>query len=144
MPVYPSGAQLIDAAQTTGLAVRVTNGLEALSFDLIATTVDKDLITFPFPVLLISATYRPQVIGSDLSAVTAALTKVSGTTAPASGTALQTGTFDLKGTARTNQAGVLVANQSSLTFAAGDSLSLDVTGTLTAVVGLLTVVYQRL
>lgn len=77
------------------------------------------------------------VAGSDGGAVTLMLEKLTGTTAPGSGTSLMTVAFDLKATARTPQTGALVASAASLTLAAGNRLGLNLTGTPTAVAGVL-------
>lgn len=82
---------------------------------------------------------RPQVIGSDGSAVTAAIKKAASGTAIASGTALHSGTFDLKGTAATNQTLTLSTTAADLVIASGDAIGVDFTGTLTAAVGVITV-----
>lgn len=82
---------------------------------------------------------RPLVVGSDGSAVTGEIRKAPSGTASASGTILHSGTIDFKGTINTNQALTLSATTADLSLAAGDSLCLDVTGTLTAARGVITV-----
>lgn len=121
----------------------IANGVQYRSFRISATPTDINLLYAEEAWKLISARYTSNVAGTDGSAVTGALTKCSGTTAPASGTALQTGTFDLKTAANSSAVATLVSNQSTLTFAAGDRLALDVTGTTTAVDGIITIGYQR-
>lgn len=79
------------------------------------------------------------VAGSDGSAVTATIRKVPDGTALASGTALHTGTFNLKGTAATNQSLTLSATATDLQLYAGDRLAVDMTGTATAAIGAITV-----
>lgn len=71
--------------------------------------------------------------GSDGSAVTVMVEKCTGTQATGAGVTLQTGTFDLKGTANTVQAGVVTATAADLVLAAGNRLGLVLTGTPTAV-----------
>jgi hypothetical protein len=88
---------------------------------------------------VVGITVRPLVVGSDGGAVTLAVKKVPSGTATASGTALHTGTADLKGTINTNQALTLSSTLSDLRLAAGDSLGIDVTGTMTAARGVVTV-----
>lgn len=77
--------------------------------------------------------------GSDASAVNVQVVKDTGTAAPGAGTDLLTNNtnagFNMKGTANTVQNGTLVASSASLTLAAGDRLSLDFAGTVTAVAG---------
>jgi hypothetical protein len=75
------------------------------------------------------------VAGSDGGAVTLMLEKLTGTQAPGSGTALLTSAWDLKATANTPQTGTLVASSATKTLAAGNRLGLNLTGTPTAVAG---------
>ena len=78
---------------------------------------------------------RPTVAGTDGGAVTAVVRKVPDATAITSGTALHSGTFNLKGTANTNQVLTLSTTSSDLDLAAGDALAIDFTGTLTSATG---------
>ena len=76
------------------------------------------------------------------NAVTAALWKAPSGTALASGVALHTGTYNLVGTAATNQIIPLVtavASLPDLLLAAGDRLAIDYTGTATSAIGCVTV-----
>jgi len=85
---------------------------------------------------LLSANKRIDVIGSDAGAVTSKLWKAPSGTAPASGTDQHaSGSFNLKGTANTNQAATLSATPADRTYAAGDSLVEVFTGTTTAAIG---------
>ena len=88
---------------------------------------------------VIAITFRPLVVGSDGSAVTAVLKKAASGTAIASGTALNSNAIDLKGTVNTNQAGTLSATSADLDIASGDAIGIDVTGTTTAARGVVTV-----
>jgi hypothetical protein len=81
----------------------------------------------------------PAVAGSDGSAVTASVVKASGTTAITSGTALHSGTYNLKGTANTVQSLTLSTTSGVTALAAGDRIGIDFTGTLTAATGVITV-----
>lgn len=90
----------------------------------------------PYRVLAISG--RPEVAGTDGSAVTATIKKAAGTVAIASGTALHTGTYDLKGTAATVQS-LTMASNGTANIDAGDVIGIDFTGTLTSATGILTV-----
>lgn len=87
--------------------------------------------------------------GSDASAVSLQLTKDTGTQAPGAGVDLLTNNtnvgFNMKGTANTVQNGTLTATTADLVFVAGDRLSLDFAGTLTALAGVnVTVNFKRL
>lgn len=77
--------------------------------------------------------------GSDGGAVNLQITKDTSTNAPGAGTDLLTNNsnagFNLKGTANTVQTGTLTGTVASLQLAAGDRLSVDFAGTLTAVDG---------
>lgn len=82
--------------------------------------------------------------GSDGSAVNLQITKDTGTAAPGAGTDLLTNNtnagFDMKGTANTVQNGTLTGTTASLQLAAGDRLSLDFAGTVTALAGVVVTV----
>ena len=82
---------------------------------------------------------RPLVVGSDASAVTATINKAPSGTATASGTALHSGSIDLKGTINTNQVLTLSTTPATILLAAGDALAFDVTGVLTAARGTVSV-----
>jgi hypothetical protein len=77
------------------------------------------------------------VVGSDGGAVTAHIEKNDGTDAPGSGTTIQSGTFNLKGTVNTVQNATLTSTAADLAFVAGDRFACDITGTATAVAGLI-------
>lgn len=74
--------------------------------------------------------------GSDASAVTLQIQRLQGTEAIGSGDDLLSSAFDLKGTADTVQFGTLTADKSVLVLERGDRLSLEDSGTLTAVANL--------
>lgn len=71
--------------------------------------------------------------GSDGGTVTLQVERLTGTTAPGSGTSLLLSAFDLKGVANTVQNTIKVIGQSGLR--SGDRLALKKVGTLTAVAG---------
>lgn len=88
---------------------------------------------------IISAVERHEVAGSDMGAVTLTVEKVPSGTAPGSGTVVLASTFNLKGTANTNQEQVVLQTFSGSTpirrLNRGDALCLKTSGTLTAVDG---------
>ncbi|MCI0361642.1 MAG: hypothetical protein L0211_24425, partial [Planctomycetaceae bacterium] len=88
---------------------------------------------------VVGITARVEVAGTDAGAVTAAVKKAPSGTDIAAGTALHTGTIDLKGTVNTNQALTLSATSSDLDIAAGNAIGIDFTGVLTAARGVVTV-----
>ena len=75
-------------------------------------------------------------LGTDPGAVTAVVTKDTGTQAPGAGTSLhQSGSFNLKGANHTVQNATLSTTAATLTLAAGDRLAVKLTGTPTALAG---------
>lgn len=78
---------------------------------------------------------RVAQIGSDAGAVTLVIKKAPSGTAPSAGTALHTGSVDLKAGANNNQTLTLSATPADLLLAAGDSICFDLTGVLTAAFG---------
>jgi|GEM_PF-3161855 len=82
---------------------------------------------------------RVQAAGTDGGAVTATVFKAPSGTAIASGTALHTGTFNLKGTVSTNQTLTLSTTSADLDIAAGDTVGVILTGTLTVATGGITI-----
>lgn len=81
---------------------------------------------------------RVDVAGTG-GACTAQIRKTPTATAPASGTVLHSGSYNLVGTANANQALTLSTTASDLLLAVGDALSFDLTGTATSAVGSITV-----
>lgn len=104
-----------------------------------ASSVDKVVYVAQRSVRVDSIIGRVTVAGTDGSAVTATVRKVPSGTAITSGTALHSSTFNLKGTADTNQTLTLSTTASDLLLAAGDAIALDFTGTLTSATGVITV-----
>jgi len=84
---------------------------------------------------------RVQAVGTDGSAVTATVFKAPSGTAIAAGTALHSGTFNLKGTLSTNQTLTLSTTSADLDIAAGDTVGVILTGTLTVATGGITISY---
>jgi len=77
--------------------------------------------------------------GTDGGAVSAIIRKVASGTAVASGVALHSGTFNLKGGGNVNQPLVPSATAADLLLNAGDSLAVDFSGILTAAAGVIVV-----
>ena len=78
-----------------------------------------------------------RVLGTAASA-TINLKKAPSGTAAASGTALLASAFAADATTNTNATGALTTTAADLSLAAGDSICLDVTGTLTSGTGVIT------
>ena len=104
-----------------------------------ASSVDKTFFvaTRPYRVKAVSA--RPTVAGTDASAVTAVIRKAASGTTITAGTALHSGSIDLKGTANTVQDLTLSTTATDLDIADGDCIGIDFTGTLTSATGVVTV-----
>lgn len=71
--------------------------------------------------------------------------KLTGTTAPGSGTALLTAVIDTSTTANTVNTGALTGTVSSLQFSIGDRVGVKIAGTITSLVGaVLTLTFRKL
>lgn len=91
--------------------------------------------------MTISAVYEVhRVKGSDAGAVTLDVTHETGTTAMGGGTTVLSAPFSAKATAMTVQTGALTATAADLALAAGDRLSVVLTGTPTALAGVVIIV----
>lgn len=103
--------------------------------------------TAPFPMVIRGISEVHAVAGNDAGAVTSYIEKLTGTTAPGSGTAVMTGTFNMKGTANTVQDATLLAVKgdgspnAGIVLAAGDRLGIVFTGTLTTLSGVVVTLY---
>src|SRR5665213_1440701 len=83
---------------------------------------------------------RWSTAGTNGSAVTADVTKDTGTSVPGGGTTILAAAQSVKGAANTTVCPALSATASVLQMAAGDRLALKMTGTLTALAGLVVTV----
>lgn len=108
------------------------------STEYVAASVSKRFFTATRPCRVKSIHGTNTVIGTG-GAATAVIRKVPSGTAMASGTLLHTGTYNLVGTAETEQVLTLSTTPSDLLMAKGDSLAIIFTGTLTSATGVLTV-----
>lgn len=90
--------------------------------------------------VVVAVTEVHGTLGTDASAVTLQIEKLTGTTAPDSGTELLSTAFNLKGTINTVQYGVLVVNGENI-LGRGDRLCLKDAGVLTAVANVQVTVY---
>ncbi len=84
---------------------------------------------------------RWSAAGTNAGAVTADVTKDTGTTAPGAGTSMLTAAQSLKGTANTTVFPALTATASVLKMDAKDRIAVKITGTLTALAGLVVTVF---
>jgi hypothetical protein len=104
-----------------------------------ASSVDEVFFVANAPYCVVGAKARVTAAGTDGSAVTGAIKHAGDGTAISGGTAIHSGTFDLKGTANTAQALTLSTTSSDLKLAAGEGLGIDFAGTLTTATGIATV-----
>lgn len=131
------------AAAATGAPGEVlingsTAGFVPIPMNYTASMVTQSIYTASRAVRVKSIIGRPRVAGSG-GACTLAFFKAASGVAVGSGTALHTGSFNVVGTADTNQVLSLSATVSDVTLAAGDSIGYVLTGTPTSAVGNLTV-----
>lgn len=98
----------------------------------------------PAPALIIGFQEVHQTAGTDASAVTLDLEKLTGTTAPGSGVSALSSTISLKATASTVQTATITSTNANRTLAAGDRLALKTSGTLTAVANVTTLTTLQL
>lgn len=117
---------------------------EFITHEVLAASVDNHIFIATRKVRVLAASYIPRVIGSDGSAVTLQLRRCQAVEEPSAGDALTTATFNLKATVETVQNATLTTTAAFLDLEVGDRLAADFTGTLTAVVGNLTVMVAPL
>lgn len=115
-------------------------GFEIVNMIYDATSVDRCYMVASRAYVVKAVIGRPTVIGSDGSAVTAVVKKAASGTAITAGTAVHSSTYNLKGTANTNQVLTLSTTGSDLVIPAGTGIGIDFTGVLTAAVGVITVI----
>lgn len=98
--------------------------------------VDQVFFIAPEPMEVVEVHEIHATKGTNGSAVTATVMRCQGTEAPTAGDdLLGTTKINLKGDDNTLQSPALTATTANLQLAAGDRLSIDVTGTVTAVAG---------
>lgn len=114
-------------------------GFVAVSFPYNASSIDAVFFVATRQYVVQGITCRPTIAGTDAGAVTAVIKKAASATAITSGTALHSGTFNLKGTADTIQALTLSTTASDLVVPAGTAVGVDFTGVLTSATGVITV-----
>jgi hypothetical protein len=94
-----------------------------------------------FPCRVLGIFERHSVVGG--AAATAIVKKVTGSQAPGAGTDMMSAAFDLTATVNVEQNGALAA-AATLRLAPGDCLGITLAGTLTGLVGIVTVLLQRI
>lgn len=112
-----------------------------------ADCIDQNIFIADAAYLVTGVQYTHATAGNDAGSVNVQLTKDTSTDAPGAGTDLLTNNsnagFNCKGTANTVQTGTLVTAEATRTLAAGDRLSLDFAGTVTALAGVTVTVTLR-
>jgi hypothetical protein len=116
---------------------------EYIQLQYTASSVTQALFVAPYPCVVTDIRGRPRVAGSG-GACSFQFWKAASAVAAASGTLLHSGTFDLVGTADTNQTLTLVNNSASLMLATGDSINVVLTGTPTSAVGTVNITIEPL
>jgi len=130
----------VNSGRSRGVAVS-SDMQESITIPYTSALVTQKVWTAVRPMVVTDIVGVTRVAGSG-GACSIKLYKAASGIAVGSGTLLHTGTFDLVGTADTNQVLTLVADLPSTTLQPGDSLGYVLTGTATSAVGVVTVVME--
>ena len=115
---------------------------ETIEFWYTATLVTSYIYVCPSPMTIVDIRGKTQVAGTG-GACTVQLFKCSDTVAPASGSLIMSGSFNLVGTIYTNQLITLAPSSSGvLNLNPGDAIALVLTGTPTSAVGIICVTME--
>lgn len=106
-----------------------------------ASSVDKIAYIAPCACKLVRAQEAHSVVGGAGAQVD--VKKCTGTTAPASGTTMLASVFDLTAAINTTVDKTLSSTTADLTLAAGDRVAFDFSGTLTGLVGAVTLTFVQ-
>ena len=110
-----------------------------------SSVADVQFFTAPVKCQVVAVGEVHATAGTDGSAVSGTIRRCQGTEAATAGDDLLSATINFKGTALTEQTPALTTTTANLTLEAGDRLSLDVTGTTTALAGVIvTVLLKRI
>lgn len=136
------------AAPTVGTqrflgAANATSYSKFITINYVAALVTQKVFVAPVACVVIGIAGVPRVAGSG-GACTLAFYKAADAVAVGSGSLLHSGTFNVAGTADTNQYLTLVTDQTVLQMAAGDSIGYVLTGTATSAVGNITITVEPL
>jgi len=102
-----------------------------------SSVADVQFFTAPVKCQVVAVREIHTVAGSDGSDVTGTIRRCQGTEAATAGDDLLSAAINFKGTALTEQTPALTATTADLTLEAGNRLALDVTGTTTALAGVI-------
>jgi len=122
-------------------AANATSACKYITFNYTAALVTQKVFTAPIACRVVSIQGVTRVAGSG-GACTLAFYKAASAVAVGSGTLLHSGTFNVAGTADTNQDLTLVPVDASLTLVPGDSIGYVLTGTATDAVGAITITVE--
>lgn len=111
------------------------------NFDYTAALVTQRFFLFPRKSVIVDIRGVTRVAGSG-GACTLQIFKCADTVAAASGTLVHTGSYNLVGTADTQQILTLVTDPNILTCNVGDALAFVLTGTATSAVGTFSVTFE--
>lgn len=117
------------------------NCAKFITFPYDANSVTQKFYVAPYAQIVTHIQGVPRVAGSG-GACTLSFYKAASAVAVASGTILHSGSYDVVGTADTNQSLTLVTNQDTLQLAAGDAIGYALTGTPTSAVGVIVVTLE--
>ena len=110
-----------------------------------SSVADVQFFTAPVKCQVVAVREIHVTAGTDGSDVTGTIRRCQGTEVATAGDDLLSAAINFKGTALTEQTPALTATTADLTLEAGNRLSLDVTGTTTALAGVIvTVLLKRL
>lgn len=123
-------------------ASNATTASKFITFNYTSALVTQEVFIAPFACRITAIQGVPRVAGSDGSAVTLAFYKCADGVAVGSGSLLHSGTYNMKGTADTNQALTLTNDQTALNMVAGDRIGYVLTGTATSAVGSITITVE--
>ena len=114
---------------------------QTITHPYISSLVTQKIFIATVPVRVVAINGVTRVAGSG-GACTVSFYKAASGVAVGSGTLLHSGSFNLVGTADTNQTLTLVSNVDTLTLVPGDSIGYVLSGTATSAVGTVNVVVE--
>lgn len=135
-------APVVGSQRTLGVA-NATSSSKFIAVNYVAALVTQKVFVAPIACVVTAIQGATRVAGSG-GAATISFYKAADAIAVGSGTLLHSGSFNLVGTADTNQYLTLVTNPDSLQLAAGDSIGYVLSGTATSAVGTVTITVEPL
>ena len=136
--IRQNGDSSLGLVGVSGLTNPSGDGFVPVTLNYSASTPDCTMFVADRKYVVKAIRGRVDVAGTG-GACTAVIRKVASGTALTSGTALHSSSFNLVGTAATNQTLTLSTTASDLLLDAGDAIVYDLTGTATSAVGAITV-----